>query len=200
MYHWRELPQVSFLSWQKNCCNKHMFVMTNMCFDKHMFWQTHVWHDKRVFVATTHIFCHYKSMLVATKYNFVTTTVLSRQAYFCHDKHVFVMTKHVFCHDKYACHDKSKHVFVTTNICCDDFFVKTNIILSRQKFCRSKHTFVATKIMFVAAPANDPNECLTTHLVPFVSQSRRSCQLGLSSGSPHRTYPVWGSGAPADHL
>ena len=35
------------------------------------------------------------------------------------------------------------------------FFVETNITLSRQKFCRGKHTFVATKMILVAAPAND---------------------------------------------
>ena len=29
------------------------------------------------------------------------------------------------------------------------------MFLSRQNFCRDKHTFVATKIMLVAAPASD---------------------------------------------
>ena len=59
---------------------------------------------------------------------------------------MFVTTKYVFCRDK---HDE------------------TNIILLQQKFCRDKHTVVATKDVFcrdkhmicrlllVAAPAND---------------------------------------------
>ena len=55
-YHWWELPPVSFL------------LQQNFCFDKH------------VFVMTKHIFCHNKSMLVATKT-------------FVHDKHIFVMTR-----------------------------------------------------------------------------------------------------------
>ena len=43
---------------------------------------------------------------------------------------------------KYVCRDK---MFVATNICRDQiYFVATNIISSRQKFCRGKHTFVTT--------------------------------------------------------
>ena len=63
--------------------------------------------------------------------------------------------------------------FVTTKVClsqqtrvCRDKLVAINIILSRQRFCHGKHTFVvfcrdkhktfvATKIIFMAAPAND---------------------------------------------
>ena len=88
-----------------------------------------------MFVATKHVFCHDKSMLVVTKH-------LSRQKCACRDK-AFV-----------------KHVFVTTNICHEKGFVATNIILSRQAYfchdkrraflrqdvlCRDKHMFVATK-------------------------------------------------------
>ena len=29
-YHWRELPQVSFSSRERFCCNKHVFVATNV--------------------------------------------------------------------------------------------------------------------------------------------------------------------------
>ena len=56
-YHWRELPQVSFLSRQKFCRDKIMFVATNICRDKN-------------------IFCHNKHDFVAT------SVLLSRQAYF----------------------------------------------------------------------------------------------------------------------
>ena len=41
-YRWRELPQVSFLSRQKFCSDKHTFVMTKdvFCSDKHVFVMT----------------------------------------------------------------------------------------------------------------------------------------------------------------
>ena len=66
---------------------------------------------------------------------------------------IFVTTKRLLSQQKYACHDKTfllQHVwqiFVATNVilsgqtcvCC---------ILSWQKFCHDKHTFVMTKDMF----------------------------------------------------
>ena len=81
LYHWRELPQVTFLLRQKFCRDKDVFIVTNM--------------SQHNFVATKHVFSHDKGMLVATK-------LLSQQ-----------------------------NIFVT--IKC----------------------FVATKIILVAAPAND---------------------------------------------
>ena len=96
-----------------------------------------------------------KSMLFATK------------LYFCRNE-TFVMTN--ISRDKHACHDKT--------------FVATNTCLLRQKFCHDKHIFVATKDLFcldkhmflatnyktfvptkmilVAAPANDSG-----HTQPF---------------------------------
>ena len=67
---------------------------------------------------------------------------------FCCNTHTFVTTEDVFC----VCRDKSKLVIKI-------MFVATNI-LSRQNFCRDKNmfvmtTFVVTKMMHVAAPAND---------------------------------------------
>ena len=59
---------------------------------------------------------------------------------FCRDKHLFVATKHVFCSDKFC---RGKHAFVLTSFCLDK-------LLSRQ-------TFVATKMVLVAAPAKDIN-------------------------------------------
>ena len=37
-YHWWEVPQVEFLSWQKFCCDKHVFVATKnvFCCDRNM--------------------------------------------------------------------------------------------------------------------------------------------------------------------
>ena len=66
------------------------------------------------------------------KHNFVTTKVLSQQAYFCRDKRVFfffVATKHIFCRDK--------SMLVASQFL--SFLSLKNISLSR------KHTFVATK-------------------------------------------------------
>ena len=63
--HWRELLQLSFLSQQKFCRNKHVFVMTkyfcreitfvmaNMCLTKDLFCRDkHIFHNKHIFVAT----------------------------------------------------------------------------------------------------------------------------------------------------
>ena len=66
-YHWRELPQVSFLLRQKFCCNKLTFVMTN----------------------TKHVSCHDKS-LSWQNYFVVTNIILLQQ-------HTFVVTKDMFC-------------------------------------------------------------------------------------------------------
>ena len=63
----------------------------------------------------------------------VVTKVLSRK-YFCRDKNVFVATKHVFC-----VYCREKHNFVAT----------------KDVFCRDGHVFVATKMILVAAAAND---------------------------------------------
>ena len=46
------------------------------------------------------------------------------------------------CKKKHACHDKT---FVATNIFSS--FATTNIILSRQKFCRNKLTFVTRSLL-----------------------------------------------------
>ena len=79
------------------------------------------------------------------------------------------MTVVVFCHKQFL------FTFVTNNLSItNNYFVATNIILSSQNFCHDKHTFVVTKDLFcrdkhvcrdktfvttkmilVAAPAND---------------------------------------------
>ena len=55
-YHWRKLPQVSFLLRQ-------IFLETNIILSR----QAYLRRNKLVFVAIKHVFCHDKSMLVATK-------------------------------------------------------------------------------------------------------------------------------------
>ena len=49
-------------------------------------------------------------------------------------------------------------MFVAANICLDKGFVATNIMFSQQNFCHDKHAFVATKMIFMEAPANDSSE------------------------------------------
>ena len=104
-------------------------------------------------------FCRDKCS-VATNACLSRQTILSRQAYFYRDKHVFVTTIHVFCRDKSMLVANRTFVatFVATEIFCHDkhnfvatkTFVTASIFLSRQKTC-----FVATKMILVAAPAND---------------------------------------------
>ena len=53
-------------------------------------------------------------------------------------------------------------MLVATKVCLSRQRLVTKVslrqnILSRQKFCRDEHTFVATKIILVAAPASDTN-------------------------------------------
>ena len=89
---------------------------------------------------------------------------------FCRDKHA---KTRLLSRQKYACRyfflfyffKLYKHVLYLSP---NNSFVATNIILSRQKFCRNKHifvatkdlfcrdkAFVATKIVLAAVPAND---------------------------------------------
>ena len=89
------------------------------------------------FVVTKHVFCHDKTFVV-------TKLCLSRQN-FCHDKNTLSRQTY-FCRDK-------RHVLSLTNTC-----------LSWQTcVCRDK-TFVATKIILVAAPANNIQRVTFTHI------------------------------------
>ena len=76
-YHWQELSQVSFLSPQKFCHDKHVFVATTVCLS----WQNCL--SWQIFVVTK-VFCD--------KHNFVATSIL-----------LLCATKDVFCHDKHMC-------------------------------------------------------------------------------------------------
>ena len=86
--------------------------------------------------------------------SFVATKLRLSHPNFCRDKHVFVHTdKHTFVASKDVfCRDKSildKHKLVATMTC----FVATNTCLSRQT--NTCLLCVATKIILVAAPANN---------------------------------------------
>ena len=150
--------------------------------------QTRDCRDNHVFVTTKHFFCRDKSMLVATK-RFVATKVASTSILLSRQKTCFVSTK--LC--------LSRQIFVVTNVLSrQKYFVPTNIIFSRQNFCHGKHTFVATKMILMAAPASDNPQYLldrfhkfennAPHLVLAVPQTDRisphlACLHWLPNGS-----------------
>ena len=172
-YHW--LPQVSFrmtnVLLQQTCCHdKHMFVMTKHIFccnismftvTKHLLQQNYVCCDK-IFLSQQktsvpllrqkrHVLlwhtcvCHDQEF-VATKLCFFATNICHNKSFvmtkiclswqkFCHDKQSFVATEDMFCQDKQA------FVPQQTCVCHNKTFVMTS--------------FVATKVILVAAPASD---------------------------------------------
>ena len=131
LYHWRELPQVSFLL-------RHMFVMTKhiFCYDKHAFVATKV-------CLLQQNFCHDKIVccdkyLSRQKFCCDKHICFSQQTLFYWDKHIFVETKDVFC--------RNKRTFVAINMC-----------LSQQKFyCNKKK-----KILVAAPANDRPPRCST---------------------------------------
>ena len=119
------------LSWQKyafaSFCHDKSFVTTNICSNKHNFVttkllsrQAHFCRDKHVFVATKHIFCHNKSMLVTTKLVTTNTCLVSRQ--------IFVATKVWSWQKMFVSRNKSFVVAasivlrlrLTKRVCCRD--------------------------------------------------------------------------------
>ena len=172
VYHWRDLPQVSFLSWQKFClcCDKSMLVVTKV-----LSWQNYVYRNK---ICQQNL-CHDKYLLQQT--------ILSHQAYFFHDKHKTCLLSG----QKYACHDKT---FVVTNTCLSwQIFVRTklvttNIILSWQKFFLATNVFVMTECLspqkwYLGQP---PPVIWVLHFVVSGSQLtasvRHVCVLWLTQG------------------
>ena len=69
------------------CCDKHVFVMTNVSLSRQNFCC-----NKIIFVVTN--ICPEKS--------FVATKICLLRQKFCSNKHTFVTTKDVFCHDKHV--------------------------------------------------------------------------------------------------
>ena len=126
--------QKACLPRQNFCCDKIMCVSTKYIFveKKHVFYR-----DKSMltFVATN-IFCR-DNIFVADKHNFVAPKPFSRETYFRHDKTPLLSRQ------KYACRP-------TKPLSRQIYLVAASILLSRQKRC-----FVATKMILVAAPAND---------------------------------------------
>ena len=111
--HSLKLPQVSFLSRQKFCRDKHVF-----CHDKSMIATIKLFHDKIMFIMTSILFRQQKTHFVMTNV-FVTTKVSLSQQNVCHNKIIFVVTN--------TCCNKSSH---DKNVCHDKSFVMTSILLS----------------------------------------------------------------------
>ena len=107
-------------------------------------------------------------------------------------KHVFVATKHVFCRDKSIFVDRfccEKIMFVATKGLSREKKQggggRTNTILSRQtRVCRNK-TFVAAKMILVAAPANYSSQP-TMHQQMFLVSWRGSKNKDVC----HKTHVV----------
>ena len=177
-YHWRELPQVSFLLRQMFCCNKTLFccdksmlVMTKkLCHDKpnyvccdEAFVVTNIillrqtfCCGKLTFVGTNICLSQQNKSFVTTKNMLITTKRLSQQT--CVSWQIFAMTK-VLSGQKY---------FVTTNIVLLQrayFCHKKRCVLSWQTHVCCNRTFVTTKMVLVAAPAND-NISISANVVP----------------------------------
>ena len=112
LYHWWELPQVSFLSRQKYACRDKTFAATKICSSRQNIFVATKLLSRQIFVATK--LCLSRQMFVI--FFAAAKVCLSRQNV-CHDKHVFVATNI----------DREKR-FVATK----DYFVVTNTCLSRQ--------------------------------------------------------------------
>ena len=101
MYHWRELPQASFLSRQKFCRyrDKHVsFGPTKLCLPR----QNYVYRDK--------IFLSQRTRVRRNKHTFVVTKDV-----FCRDKHVFVATKIILVAAPTNDNNTALHVSPTDN-------------------------------------------------------------------------------------
>ena len=162
-YHWRELPQASFLSQQKFCHNKHVswqntsFVATKVCLlqQQKMSWQNYVCCNKAF--VTTNIWCD-KLVFVTT--NFVMTNMcLLQQKHACHDKR-FAVTKSCWL----------QQIFVMTKLLWRLFVLRKKLW---QNFCYNKHTFVMK------------NSCLSQQTRVCRKQSF-CCNKNSTCGSSHR--------------
>ena len=121
--------------------------------------------------ATTGGSCH--------KYNFVAIKVF-------HDEHVFVMTNRCLSWQNMSfVMTKSMLMFVTTKyFCCNQHLTKAlsqqayfccdkkRVLLQQTRVCHNK-TFVTTKIILVAAPANNTKQQLVSW---FCSHYSSRCQ------------------------
>ena len=149
------------------CRDKSMLAVTKV-----LFWQIVIMEickvpTLRLKALNKHTHIIYKHIFVMTNSFVMTNFYLSQQAYFCRNKHVCCDKTCLWSQQKYACNIQ---IFVVTKVLSQQkYFFMTNIMLSWQKFCRSKHTFVATKLVvtkmiLVAAPASVSYQGLTNIL------------------------------------
>ena len=111
---------------------------------------------------------------------------------FCRDKHTFVAAKDVFCRDKHVFvvskgslsrqnFIRGKIMFAATKLCssrqkfcCDKNMSRQKTCLSRQKRVCCYRSFVATKKILVAVPANDSQRPMASWS-PLAFWSCRDC-------------------------
>ena len=117
-YHWQELTQVSFLSWQKHVfsCDKSMLVVTKL-----LFWQTY--------------------FLLQQKFCVGTSLLLSWQTHVCYDK------TRLLSWQKYACRDGTC-VATNAYLSLPKYFVMTNIICcDKNDTCGSSYQWYTTWVV-----------------------------------------------------
>ena len=76
-YHWRELPQVSFLLWQNFCWDKHI------CRDKYLSWPKKFCRDKIMFVTASILLSWQKTCFVMTSTCFLWQNFCRNKYYTC---------------------------------------------------------------------------------------------------------------------
>ena len=115
---------------ERESCHKYL-LRQKFCHDKH----------NRMFVATKHIFCRDKNILVASK-------LLSRQNYVCRDKHAFVLSLQIFVATSILLSRQARVCVQVMSTRAIDRELPQVSFLSRQRFCHDKHdkTFVVTKL------------------------------------------------------
>ena len=129
-------------------------------------------------------------MFVATKHVSVDTKVCLSRLKLCHDK-IMVVRQNFFCRDKTfvttICWDK--YLFVATNtsfiatklfvekqLLSRQIFIATKVFVATNIFCRDKRR-VTTKIILVAAPANDRKGCLCNSGCRYNTTVYKTCAL-----------------------
>ena len=143
------------------CYDQQMFVARNMCFSRQKKQQKYVCRDEYLSPQTR----------ISRDKRFVWTRILlSRQ------KTYFVATNSVCC-DKFCL---LRQMFLVIKFWCE------KNILSRQNFGHDKHTFVATKDVFVAKKRSSRQKWYLWQLprVMFVNSNSTRIVVLLSTSSP----------------
>ena len=117
---------------------------------------------KHNFCRNKRVFCH------------DTHCVLSRQNYFHRDKRV--ATKHVCCNNvSFIATTETLQIFLSRQS-REVFYRKHTSVVTKRRVCCDKRVFVVTKMILVAAHANDTNPALKQ----MAPQSAWLCEAGRS--------------------